>query len=213
MIVSCRREKARPSRIKLAAEAAVAAASAARAAEEENEVRAEDALYLMAAAAALEPSNKAPAPLTGKDDPRLTPVLAIDCEMVGVGSDGKASVLAQVCVVNERMETVYVTYVKPKERVTDFRTWVSGVEPKHLRKAPSFESVVKTVSDITLNRVLVGHALKNDLHALMLSHSKRLIRDTSKYPAYRVRHHVSPGRVLRGFVLQRVLGFVARPVP
>jgi DNA polymerase III epsilon subunit-like protein len=145
----------------------------------------------MAMAAAADPTNRNPDPLTGKDDPRLTPILAIDCEMVGVGSDGKTSVLAQVCVVNDRMETVYVTYVKPKERVTDYRTWVSGVEPKHLRKAPSFESVVKTVSDITLNRVIVGHALKNDLHAMMLDHPKSLIRDTSKYPAYRVRHHVS----------------------
>ncbi|KAA0172042.1 hypothetical protein FNF28_00359 [Cafeteria roenbergensis] len=108
--------------------------------------------------------------------------------MVGVGASGKTSVLAQVCIVNQRMETIYLSYVKPKERVTDFRTWVSGVEPKHIKNAPSFESVVKAVSDITAGRIVVGHALKNDLHALMLKHPKHLVRDTSKYPPFRRRH-------------------------
>jgi hypothetical protein len=72
----------------------------------------------LALRAASTASNRHPAPWTGPRDPRLTPVLAIDCEMVGVGADGSRSVLAQVCVVNERMETVYLSYVKPKEAVT-----------------------------------------------------------------------------------------------
>ncbi len=69
---------------------------------------------------------------------------------------------------------------------------MSGVEPKHIKNAPSFESVVKAVSDITAGRIVVGHALKNDLHALMLKHPKHLVRDTSKYPPFRRRHGVSP---------------------
>jgi len=71
--------------------------------------------------AASVPSNRNPAPLSGPDDPRLTPILALDCEMVGVGASGQTSALAQVCVVNQRMETVYMSYVRPKERVTGER--------------------------------------------------------------------------------------------
>lgn len=33
-------------------------------------------------------------------------------------------------------------------------------------------------------KVLVGHALQNDMKVLMLSHPRLLVRDTSRYPAY-----------------------------
>lgn len=48
---------------------------------------------------------------------QLTQVLAMDCEMVGVGPKQK-SALAQVCVVNYLKQVVYCKYVKPKEKVT-----------------------------------------------------------------------------------------------
>ena len=44
--------------------------------------------------------------------------------------------------------------------------------------AKSFEEVQKLVSDLLDGRVLVGHAVHNDLHALMLSHSRAQQRDT-----------------------------------
>lgn len=65
---------------------------------------------------------------------RLTRYLAIDCEMVGVGNGGVDNALARVSIVNALGQPVYDKYVKPKERVTDYRTEVSGVRPKHLTK-------------------------------------------------------------------------------
>ena len=44
--------------------------------------------------------------------------------------------------------------------------------------AKSFEEVQKLVSDLLDGRVLVGHAVHNDLHALMLSYSRAQQRDT-----------------------------------
>lgn len=41
------------------------------------------------------------------------------------------------------------------------------------------------MSDILQGRILVGHAVKNDLEVLLLSHPKRDIRDTSRHPAFR----------------------------
>jgi len=51
----------------------------------------------------------------------------MDCEMVGVGDDGKESILARVSMVNQYGCCIYDTFVKPTERVTDYRTKVSGV--------------------------------------------------------------------------------------
>ncbi len=73
-------------------------------------------------------------------------------------------------------------YVLPQERVTDFRTAVSGITPKILKeKGIPFKEVQKKVADIIKDKILVGHALKNDLHALMLDHPGKLLRDTSRY--------------------------------
>ncbi|EEA26072.1 3'-5' exonuclease [Talaromyces marneffei ATCC 18224] len=112
--------------------------------------------------------------------------VAMDCEMVGVGPDpDKESALARVSIVNWNGDQVYDSYVRPKEKVTDWRTHVSGIAPKHMIEARSFEEVQKDVAQILENTILVGHSIRNDLEALMLSHPKRDIRDTSKYPPYR----------------------------
>lgn len=116
---SFHRRQARARRARRAEEGAAAAADAAAAAAAapvviDPEKEPGEAAIL----AAKDPANLRPAPVTSKSDPRLTPVLGLDCEMVGVGASGKTSVLAQVCIVNQRMETIYLSYVKPKERVT-----------------------------------------------------------------------------------------------
>lgn len=110
----------------------------------------------------------------------------MDCEMVGVGPNpDHDSALARVSIVNFHGEQLYDSFVKPKEMVTDWRTHVSGILPKHMVEARSLEQVQKDVSGILQERVLVGHAIRNDLDALLLSHPKRDIRDTSKHPPYR----------------------------
>ena len=55
----------------------------------------------------------------------------MDCEMVGVG-DGQDSILARVSIVNHDGHALYDKYVKPREKVTDYRTFVSGVRPEDL---------------------------------------------------------------------------------
>jgi RNA exonuclease 4 len=40
------------------------------------------------------------------------------------------------------------------------------------------------VADLIKDKVLVGHALTNDLDVLMLSHPRTMIRDTAKYRPY-----------------------------
>ncbi|KAJ2369431.1 3'-5' exonuclease, partial [Coemansia sp. RSA 2607] len=112
--------------------------------------------------------------------------LAIDCEMVGAGHKGSRSLLARVSLVNYYGTVILDTFVAPTEYVTDYRTWISGVRRSDLKDAPSFKQVQQQVSDLTKDRILIGHAIKNDLSALMLSHPPMLIRDTSKYEGFRV---------------------------
>lgn len=112
--------------------------------------------------------------------------LAMDCEMVGVGPNpAQDSALARASIVNYNGEQVYDSFVRPKERVTDWRTHVSGVTSKHMVDARSLETVQADVAKLMDDNILVGHAVRNDLDALMLSHPKADIRDTSRHPPFR----------------------------
>ncbi|KAL8762050.1 MAG: hypothetical protein Q9184_001897 [Pyrenodesmia sp. 2 TL-2023] len=112
--------------------------------------------------------------------------IAIDCEMVGVGpTPDEESVIARVSIVNYHGHQIYDSFVQPKEAITDYRTWVSGITPRLLQEARTFETVQADVARLLDGRILIGHSVKNDLEALLLGHPKRDIRDTSRHPAYR----------------------------
>lgn len=135
--------------------------------------------------------------------------IALDCEMVGCGPEpDRDSALARVSVVNYHGHQVYDSYVQVKVPVTDYRTAVSGIEPKHIRKdyARTFKEVHEDIKTLLEGRILVGHAVKHDLDALLLRHDKRYIRDTSKFSKFRELAYI-PGRTpsLKGLV-EKLLG-------
>mmetsp|Transcript_41002 Transcript_41002/g.80684 ORF Transcript_41002/g.80684 Transcript_41002/m.80684 type:complete len:327 (+) Transcript_41002:113-1093(+) len=109
--------------------------------------------------------------------------VGLDCEMVGTGANGKRSVLARACLVDYDGAVIYDAFVKVDERVTDFRTQFSGVRPKNLKGggAVTFADCCTKVAGLLKGKVLVGHALKNDLKVLLLSHPRSHIRDTATY--------------------------------
>ncbi|KLO05859.1 ribonuclease H-like protein [Schizopora paradoxa] len=122
--------------------------------------------------------------------------VAIDCEMVGVGVDGSESSLARVSVVNFYGAVLLDEFVRQRERVVDYRTEFSGVRERDMIKALPFPEVQERVANLLKDRVLVGHAVFNDLKALLLSHPRNAIRDTqqcagrhklmkTRYPALR----------------------------
>ncbi|EXJ94435.1 hypothetical protein A1O1_02831 [Capronia coronata CBS 617.96] len=112
--------------------------------------------------------------------------VAIDCEMVGVGPNpDRESALARVSIVNYNGDQVYDSYVIPVETVTDWRTHVSGIAPKHMKFARTLKEVRAEVEGILRDRIIIGHAIRHDLEALMITHPKRDIRDTARHPPYR----------------------------
>lgn len=118
--------------------------------------------------------------------------IALDCEMVGFGpTPNDDSQLARVSIVNYHGHQIYDSFVLPQVPITDYRTHITGIIAKTLEDARPFKEVQADVTTLLNARVLVGHAIKNDLTVLQMSHPKRDIRDTSRHPAFR---ELSQGR-------------------
>eukprot|EP00742_Colponemidia_sp_Colp-10_P009378 GILJ01010221.1.p1 GENE.GILJ01010221.1~~GILJ01010221.1.p1 ORF type:complete len:814 (+),score=82.71 GILJ01010221.1:65-2443(+) len=107
--------------------------------------------------------------------------VAIDCEMVGVGPFGKHSIVARISIVNFLGEILYDRYVRPTEKVTNYRTFVSGVRPHHLESGIPFEQAQKEVIALFKGRLLIGHSIIHDFHVLNYTHPEKLVRDTQRY--------------------------------
>mmetsp|Transcript_40736 Transcript_40736/g.161478 ORF Transcript_40736/g.161478 Transcript_40736/m.161478 type:complete len:292 (-) Transcript_40736:1067-1942(-) len=90
------------------------------------------------------------APVEGQKVGHATKALALDCEMVGVGPDGRRNALARIAVVNSKLEAVYHAWVRPSEKVVDYRTQYSGVRPEDILSdvAVSFSEAQQTVADL-----------------------------------------------------------------
>lgn len=115
---------------------------------------------------------------------KVNSIVAIDCEMVGIGEDGKENMLARVSIVNSLGECLYDTFVKPTAPVTDYRTPVSGVRPCDLKNAEKFLVAQKRVMELLNGRILVGHAVHNDLIVLKIRHPRHKIRDTTRFKKF-----------------------------
>uniref|UniRef100_A0A182WMB0 RNA exonuclease 4 n=1 Tax=Anopheles minimus TaxID=112268 RepID=A0A182WMB0_9DIPT len=111
----------------------------------------------------------------------VTDRIALDCEMVGIGTEGKEHMLARVSIVNEQGAVIIDRYVKPQETVIDYRTDISGIRREDIEDGVDFKAVRELVRQIIHGKILVGHALKNDLLVLNLRHPKYNIRDTSRF--------------------------------
>lgn len=118
-------------------------------------------------------------------------VVAVDCEMVGVGPGGTRSVLARVTVVDFEGTVLLDRLVMPQERVTDYRSHITGITAATLRgKNVISEGVARHMTaEVLEGKVVVGHSLQNDFQALMLSHPHEHIRDTALFRPLR-----PPGR-------------------
>lgn len=106
--------------------------------------------------------------------------------MVGVGAGGCQSSLARVTCVDWNGTVLYDQLVQPTEPVTDYRTFVSNITAADLESATAvpFAACRTAVSELLKGKTLIGHALKNDLHALQLQHPWQYTRDTAKYEPF-----------------------------
>lgn len=117
--------------------------------------------------------------------PNTNQFVALDCEMVGVGPNGTKSSLARVTIINFRGKVLMDEHIRQKQTVTDYRTFVSGITKEDLDEATlTLERCRAKVLRLLHNKILVGHALKNDLEVLGIDHPWWMIRDTATYQPF-----------------------------
>ena len=132
-----------------------------------------------------------PSPLTmvtAVNNPLARDLVALDCEMV---STRHGSALAQCSIISYDGETLFHSYVRPSELITDYRTRWSGVRPHHMKWAVPHEAAVGEIRRILNGKIVIGHDLVHDLAAIGISISKHRTRDTA---------HFKPLRTLAGLI-------------
>lgn len=73
--------------------------------------------------------------------------VAIDCEMVGTGPQGRLSELARCSVVNYEGDVIYDKYVQPELPIVDYRTRWSGITKQHMKNAIPFTTAQAEVRE------------------------------------------------------------------
>ncbi|ORX35555.1 ribonuclease H-like domain-containing protein [Kockovaella imperatae] len=111
--------------------------------------------------------------------PSLDRYIAMDCETVRTRA---GHVLAKVGMVDHFGTEIYQSYVFVDRRnVTDWITRVHGIKPGDLDDAPRFQEVQAKIKEILKDKILVGHAVFNDLSWVQHRHPYEDVRDTCLY--------------------------------
>eukprot|EP00918_Siedleckia_nematoides_P050832 GHVU01111336.1.p1 GENE.GHVU01111336.1~~GHVU01111336.1.p1 ORF type:complete len:227 (+),score=21.50 GHVU01111336.1:2235-2915(+) len=109
--------------------------------------------------------------------------ICLDCESVKTRS--KDFAVVYVCLVNERLELIFSSYIDPGEQVIDYRSAISGIKPSDLVGAPSLLEVRSKVMALIRGKLVVGHSVsRSDLPGLGINHPPEHIRDTADLPIF-----------------------------
>jgi len=99
------------------------------------------------------------------------PLYAVDCEMCRTAAGQEAT---QIAIVDESLNCIYKTYIKPANPITDYLTQWSGITADIMKDVTTtLAEVVKHLNDILPpHAVFIGHSFENDLRALKMYHDR-----------------------------------------
>ncbi|XP_010014178.1 PREDICTED: RNA exonuclease 1 homolog [Nestor notabilis] len=103
-------------------------------------------------------------------------VYALNCEMCYTT---RGLELTRVTVVDPKLQVVYDAFVKPDGKVVDYDIRLSGVTDNDLKNTTTTLLAVQAIllNLFSVDTILIGHNLENDLFALRLIHD--MVVDTS----------------------------------
>ncbi|XP_015123461.1 uncharacterized exonuclease C637.09 isoform X2 [Diachasma alloeum] len=106
-----------------------------------------------------------------------SPMFGLDCEMCRTTSGFLE--LTRISIVDEKMNVVYDSLVKPENKITDYLTRYSGITEEILKNVTTtLENVQNRLRELLPpDAILVGQSLNADLHTLRMMHP--YIIDTS----------------------------------
>lgn len=109
-------------------------------------------------------TKEAYAPVTANSE-----MFALDCEMCRTANGNEVT---RIAIVNEDLETVYHSFVKPASAIIDYLTRFSGITAKLMKNVTTtLADVHREMSKILpSDAILCGQSLNCDLHALKLIH-------------------------------------------
>ncbi|XP_075161209.1 RNA exonuclease 5 [Haematobia irritans] len=110
-------------------------------------------------------TRKQYAPVTNR-----SPLFGIDCEMCHTTSG--VNELTRISIVNENLETVYESMVRPDNKIIDYLTQFSGITEEMMKTVTKrLSEVQKEVREILPDdAILVGQSLNCDLNAMQMMH-------------------------------------------
>ncbi|KAI9639094.1 ribonuclease H-like domain-containing protein [Dioszegia hungarica] len=111
--------------------------------------------------------------------PPLEKYVGIDCETVSVRG---GSALAKVAIIDYKGEVLLLSHVwvHPKN-VVSWVTNITGLKPGDLDGAPTFEQIQPKIEAVLEGKIIIGHAVFNDLAAIQHQHPYEDVRDTALY--------------------------------
>lgn len=138
-----------------------------------------------------------------QDSPRL---MSIDCEMVE--TDLERDSLIGFCLCDSSGNVVLKAFVRPRGKVLDYRTELTGLTEKDLEgiqlTREDARKQVKKILSSNGGSIICGHAVHNDLKALRIHHPD--VIDTSFIYSYKSLPFCSPGlKDLAKIVLGRMI--------
>ena len=78
--------------------------------------------------------------------------------------------IARLSIVNYNGHVLFDEYFKPRNKVINYLTWVSGITYENTKDANYFSDLKGKVYSIFKNKIIVGHSIQNDFQCLHYQH-------------------------------------------